>query len=271
MTESEWLQSASPFPMLVYLQGDESQGNVRMRMEGGTLADGPSQRITPGQLRSFAGACCQRLTSLPLNEVSRQALEAFGRYTHGDAPRAQVRKELEQFERLAAEKRQEIAIVGVIRDFRDEDASSAAECASSAMWQMAWGVSRHRLIASYGISDPNDLYMWGFDGPPDRHWRDACAAETAVQAGLLREVVGNPFQPRTVDPAWLSWRGGTIARLAEQIHSGDSFELLPVLADALEEAGCTDAWLLGHCRAAEGHVRGCWAVESLRSEIAPRA
>jgi len=271
MTEFEWLQSDSPFPMLVYLQGDDSQGNVRMRMDGGTLADGPSQRITPGQLRSFAGACCQRLTSLPLNEVSQQALAAFRRYTRGDAPRAQVRKELEQIETLAAERRQEITIAAAIRGFREDDASSAADCASSAVWQMAWDISRDRLMASYGISDPNDLYMWGFDGPPDRHWRDACAAETAVQAGLLREVVGNPFQPRTVDPGWLAWRGATIARIAELIHSGDSFELLPVLADALEEAGCTDAWLLGHCRVAEGHVPGCWAVESLRSENAPRA
>ncbi len=135
---------------------------------------------------------------------------------------------------------------------------------------MAWSVSRERLIESYGIEDANDLFMWGFEGPPDRFWRNACAAEEAIQAELLREVVGNPFQPRAIDPAWLAWREGTIARLAEQIHFRDAFELLPVLADALEEAGCTDPRLLGHCRTETGHVPGCWVVESLRSEISAR-
>ena len=40
------------------------------------------------------------------------------------------------------------------------------------------------------------------------------------------------------------------------------FEDLPVLADLLEEAGCTDAALLGHLRGPGPHVLGCWALDA---------
>ena len=44
---------------------------------------------------------------------------------------------------------------------------------------------------------------------------------------------------------------------------GRDYGGLRVLADALEEAGCTDADLLAHCRSGGGHLRGCWAVDLL--------
>ena len=47
------------------------------------------------------------------------------------------------------------------------------------------------------------------------------------------------------------------------VTPGGDYGGLPVLADALEEAGCTDADLLAHCRSGGGHLRGCWAVDLL--------
>jgi hypothetical protein len=80
---------------------------------------------------------------------------------------------------------------------------------------------------------------------------------------LVREVVGNPFRAVQVDPAWLTWGGGLVRRLAQSIYEERRFGGLPVLADALEEAGCDDADLLGHLRGPGPHVRGCWAVDLL--------
>jgi hypothetical protein len=64
-----------------------------------------------------------------------------------------------------------------------------------------------------------------------------------------------------VDSAWFTWNGGTMQRLAQGIYDLRVFDRLPLLADALEDAGCTDADLLGHLRGPGPHVRGCWALD----------
>jgi hypothetical protein len=63
-----------------------------------------------------------------------------------------------------------------------------------------------------------------------------------------------------IDPGWLHWNDGAVARLSRQIGDGRDHAALPVLADALEEAGCTDADLLRHCRSGTSHYRICWVV-----------
>jgi hypothetical protein len=81
-------------------------------------------------------------------------------------------------------------------------------------------------------------------------------------ANILRDLFGNPFRPApSLAPAVLTWDGGTIPKLAAAVYDERAFDRLPVLADALEDAGCTDADILGHCRGGGEHVRGCWAVD----------
>jgi hypothetical protein len=65
----------------------------------------------------------------------------------------------------------------------------------------------------------------------------------------------------TVDSSWCS---STVAALARGIDADRAFDRLPILADALEEAGCDDADLLAHLRAEGPHAHGCWVVEALR-------
>ena len=82
------------------------------------------------------------------------------------------------------------------------------------------------------------------------------------QARLLRDVFGNPFWPMpSVDPAWLAGSDGAAAGLARALYEERAFDRLPILADALEEAGCTDREILDHCRGPGPHVRGCWVVD----------
>jgi hypothetical protein len=88
-------------------------------------------------------------------------------------------------------------------------------------------------------------------------------AEAKACAGVFLEVIGNPFQPVTLHPSWLAWHGGAVPNLARSIYDERAFERLPVLADALEEAGCDNADVLGHCRSGGEHVRGCWVVDLL--------
>jgi hypothetical protein len=78
------------------------------------------------------------------------------------------------------------------------------------------------------------------------------------ESQLIRELIGNPFRPVTVEPAW---RTATVTSLAQAIYEERAFDRLPILADALEDAGCTSADILGHCRGAGEHVRGCWVVD----------
>jgi hypothetical protein len=78
---------------------------------------------------------------------------------------------------------------------------------------------------------------------------------------LARDVFGNPFRPVTADPAWLCANDHAVRKVARVIYADRAFGDLPILADALEEAGCADEQLLTHCRGGGLHARGCWAVD----------
>jgi hypothetical protein len=94
---------------------------------------------------------------------------------------------------------------------------------------------------------------------------------TAAQADVLHDLFGNPFRPRpSVKPLWLRWNDGTVARLAqaayeERILPAGTLDngRLAILADALEEAGCSNVEILGHLRGSGPHVRGCYVLDLL--------
>jgi hypothetical protein len=67
----------------------------------------------------------------------------------------------------------------------------------------------------------------------------------------------------SLEPDWLTWNDGTVYKIALGIYEDDAFERMPILADALEDAGCDNADILAHCRGDGPHVRGCWVVDLL--------
>jgi hypothetical protein len=98
--------------------------------------------------------------------------------------------------------------------------------------------------------------------------------ERTGQAGLVRCIFPNPFRPATRDPAWHLWNGGTIPTLAKvvyeerQLPSGHLDPVrLPLLADMLEDAGCSDPSILEHLRGPGPHVRGCWPVDLVLGKV----
>jgi hypothetical protein len=82
--------------------------------------------------------------------------------------------------------------------------------------------------------------------------------EAAAQSDLVRDIFGNPFRPVAFDPRW---RTSDVVGLAQAIYDDKAFERMPILADALMDAGCEDEQIIGHCRGKGPHVRGCWVVD----------
>ncbi|MBP3955503.1 hypothetical protein J8F10_09435 [Gemmata sp. G18] len=75
---------------------------------------------------------------------------------------------------------------------------------------------------------------------------------------MLRDIFSNPFRPVIFSP---EWRTSTVFALAAQIYESRDFSAMPILADALQDAGCDSADVLDHCRGPGPHVRGCWVVD----------
>lgn len=88
--------------------------------------------------------------------------------------------------------------------------------------------------------------------------RSSMLPNSEVFEDYFRDIFGNPFRPPVFDA---DWRSETATALATGIYEGRAFDRMPILADALEDAGCDNAEILAHCRGDGAHVRGCWTVD----------
>jgi hypothetical protein len=95
-------------------------------------------------------------------------------------------------------------------------------------------------------------------GVPQRGDTPAEGAERAAQCQLFRDIFGNPFRPVDLDR---HWKTATVVAVAQSIYDDRAFDRLPILADALEDAGCDNLDILQHCHSGGEHVRGCWVVD----------
>ncbi len=114
--------------------------------------------------------------------------------------------------------------------------------------------AKDALSAAHAI-EPAQYAAAAFERP---NWDTGRDAEEREQMKLTRDIFGNPFRPLAFDP---SWRTTTAASLARTMYESRDFAAMPVLADALEDAGCDNAEVLAHCRGDGPHVRGCWVVD----------
>lgn len=127
-------------------------------------------------------------------------------------------------------------------------------------------------LAAAWVAAVHDEYTYGYIGGPSGRptWGATTPADRRAETDLLRDVLGNPFRPGRIDSGLLAWRDATIPKLAQAAY--DERELpagclqvdrLRVLADALEEAGCTSEVILSHLRGPGPHVRACWVLDLL--------
>jgi hypothetical protein len=183
------------------------------------------------RLRLFAAACCRRVWTRLSDARSRAAVELAER---------------------AAEEAVEESVLAAAR----EAAWAARTTSSPAAWA-AWDCLADDAFRA--AVDASRHAAWATPDSPRQQ-------ELEGQAAVLRDLVTNPFSPRPeVRSEWLRWRAGYVPQLARGICDDRVFQWVPVLADALEDAGCSDAELLGHLRAPGPHVRGCWALDLILS------
>ncbi len=182
------------------------------------------------KLRLFACACCRVGWHVVKNERSRRAVMTAERYADGLA----ARKVLNEVWAAASQ----VGWRGTPTRAAGAAASGAAQAAAPTMTTLE--AASVATAITHAMRSPKNL------------------------SGLIRDIFGNPFRPLPpLDPAWLGWNDSAIRKIAQTIYDTRAFDRLPVLADALEDAGCTDAAILAHCRERGEHVRGCWVVDLL--------
>jgi hypothetical protein len=201
------------------------------------------ERAGPRKVRLFLCACCRRVWDLLNDPRSRSAVEVAERFADGRADRRE----------LAAAR---VAAIGAERR-RGGVATAASYAASQRVAGVTENVSNIVIEARARQADDPDS--------PDRaeEWAASSVDEANGQGALIREIFGDPFNPPMIDRAWRAWNGGTVRRMAQVLYDSGRFEDMPILADALEEAGCDDPEILTHCREPQDHVRGCWLLDAL--------
>ena len=118
------------------------------------------------------------------------------------------------------------------------------------------------LEQSYDYTEPTEAAVQWYGNPWNCFIGSAYSATRPHQIqnfnSIVRCVFGNPFRPVIANPAWLT---SPVVGIAKAIYTERAFDRLPMLADALMDAGCEHSDVLDHCRSAGPHVRGCWVVD----------
>ncbi len=208
------------------------------------------RQLSARKVRLLACACCRRIWHL-LPEEGRQAVEASEYWAdavlaEGDPPRTiTYRASASAAERAVAN-----AAIG--------DAKHAAGEARVALVNVACreakeAARRTRTKAARGAAYQATTTLS----------KSTAEAERKAQCDLIRDVFGNPCKPATIPATSPLLRDPLLRGMAQSIYEERRFEEVPILADALEDAGCRDEAILSHCRRSGPHVRGCWALDLL--------
>ncbi len=234
MTEAEWLSCTDPRAMLGSLHRKASERKIRL----------------------FACACCRRVWNDLNDQRSRQAVIVAENYADGLATTEKLR--------LAADAAYEVWYADMERAWDEgelaRDCLAPPDSAALAAYNVAipmgwWG-------AAPAFQDPCQILLGAY---PERE------REVAAQCLLARDIFGNPFRPAPIDHSWLT---PVVLSLAEAAYHNRTLpwgaldqECLVILADALEEAGCTNPDILAHCRQPGPHTRGCWIIDLILRKV----
>jgi hypothetical protein len=199
-------------------------------------------RADARRLRLLACACCRAIWPQLPDPRSRAGIEVAERYADGKASERE----------LAAARTKALAAAG----------NQERKAGYAPYWTLNHNLRdclAHALMAAVDAATLSAVGL-GRAGKQSDAWTVATASAIATQAELVREVFGNPYR-RAILPA--SLRTPVVVGLARQAYAEHDFNLLPVLADALEDAGCQDGPLLAHLHGPGPHVLGCWALDEI--------
>jgi hypothetical protein len=240
MTEAEWLTCTNPTLMLELLRGQASERKLRL----------------------FAVACCRRVSHLLKDERSQEAVEVGEQYADG----------LVTEDALDEARENSSDACGVAHGALTTAASPADAWVANAAANAAYGVCGHwqNWLFDTRLFETPVWAAQAMSGLEVEHdWSDVAQSEgiqneQEMQCELVRDLFGPiPFRNVGFDRASLQMNDARLSKLAQVIYHERAFDRLPVLADALEDAGCDNADILVHCRGPGPHVRGCWVVDLL--------
>jgi hypothetical protein len=229
MTETEWLASTNPAPMLESLRG----------------------KVSARKLGLFVAACCRQLLSdLPI-ETKRLSLAVVEQIAEGNIMRMRNRI----FQVPAGQ--------AVIDCGASEPHTRTLVSLSSNEGPIRFDPAKPYPLLSSVLER---LVCYGPNTWQSQRLVETFAQaglSPTLQAHYLRDVVRGLFRPLLVRAAWKTHDGGVCVRIGQAIYQDATFGDLPILADALEDSGCDNAEILRHCREPGEHVRGCWVVDLL--------
>jgi hypothetical protein len=232
MNEAEWHTSRNPKAMLTFLRGRDCTSDRKLRLFAVAWCHLSCPELTEAPRWTGAGADIAN----KCHEDCRNALETAERFAEGFAGQ------------------QEMSAV----HFRARD------------WTERWGLYDLRLYyqaaAAAGTTvapGSPEVFL-----PPAQPYAPGPAGEAAHktdrarQADLLRCLFGPlAFRPVVIPPSVLACKDRRTMTMARLIYERRQSRLLPLLADLLQEAGCTNSDVVDHCKSAGPHARGCWVVD----------
>jgi hypothetical protein len=226
--KAAWFEATSPAPMLAHLKA----------------------KATDRKLLLYAAACCRQAWHFVSDARLARLLATVEKAAD---------KPLAERSRAAAQER--------CFTVADSDLDDMQQCLGYELWH-ALKQPDERAVASIG-EWAAAAYGYAARGPEsnsaasrrgtDRKFQRGKSAERARQVPLVRELFGDPFARAKMDPAW---RTDTALAVARRAYDSRDFAALPILADALQDAGCEHEPLLNHLRDTSApHYRGCWALD----------
>jgi hypothetical protein len=233
MSEHDWMKSTNPGRLLSFLH----------------------THLSARRRRLFACACCRTARALLDDKPTWEAVLLAERFADGLATARELDDAREAVNQLYADTYERVprhAIRATIR---------CSITAAKDLRQLNFTWADVALALELTSIPPDELYE------ASEEWEDAANNpfwETDLIPGeemahLLRDIVGNPFQRVAFDPAW---RTSDVVALARGIYDDRAFDRMPILADALQDAGCNNRDILNHCRnTSKLHTRGCWVVD----------
>jgi hypothetical protein len=232
MTEAEWLVCTEPGQMVDFLS---------------------EKKASRRKFRLFSCACCRYIWPLLTHENSRKAVQIAERFADDLVTQEECDAVWDTLD----------ASFGRIPAGVEPERSAALAALSTVFSDVRKNHGNAEGAGYVTLHVPMAVAYASRGSPNSKEWRSAEAGAKRALCDLLRDVFANPWDTVKIKRDWLRWNDGTVSRIAQSIYEECTFDRLPILADALEDAGCHDADILDHCRQPGPHVRGCWVVDLL--------
>jgi len=202
------------------------------------------------RLRLFNAACARRVAPVMPDDSARRLVDLAEQRADG----------------LLADRDWLMAVVETLDPYMGNEAArdSAGGATFGVLMHLHQADARSILRLTESVIEARAYLAYTGGYPVDigaEAWvRQAVEGETTTLCHMFRCVCGNPFRPVVLDRSWLTT---TVVALASGIYDEKAFDRMPILADALQDAGCDNADVIAHCRSAGSHVRGCWLIDTL--------